>query len=52
MGASDEGAEMMTFLAPPFKWAEALGKKKKRFTSETHINDTGNAYFSVVVKTP
>ena len=24
MGASAEGAEMMTFLAPPFKWAEAF----------------------------
>jgi hypothetical protein len=24
MGASAEGAEMMTFLAPPFKWAPAL----------------------------
>lgn len=24
MGASAEGAEMMTFLAPPFKWADAL----------------------------
>ena len=24
MGASEEGAEMITFLAPPFKWAEAL----------------------------
>jgi len=24
MGASAEGAEMITFLAPPFKWAAAL----------------------------
>jgi hypothetical protein len=24
MGASAEGAEMMTFLAPPFRWAEAF----------------------------
>jgi hypothetical protein len=24
MGASAEGAEMTTFLAPPFRWAEAL----------------------------
>ena len=24
MGASADGAEMMTFFAPPFKWAEAL----------------------------
>src|SRR5690242_13872585 len=24
MGASAEGAEMTTFLAPPFKWAEAF----------------------------
>jgi hypothetical protein len=24
MGASAEGAEMTTFLAPPFMWAEAL----------------------------
>lgn len=24
MGASAEGAEMMTFLAPPLKWAEAF----------------------------
>jgi len=37
MGASDEGAEMMTFLAPPFKWAEALGKKKKKGTQQKRI---------------
>jgi hypothetical protein len=24
MGASAEGAEMITFLAPPFMWAEAF----------------------------
>src|ERR1700719_39672 len=24
IGASAEGAEMMTFLAPPFRWAEAF----------------------------
>lgn len=29
MGASAEGAEMMTFLAPPFKWREALGTKSR-----------------------
>merc|ERR1740117_239787 len=29
MGASPEGAEMMTFLAPPFKWAEAVSMEVK-----------------------
>ena len=29
MGASPEGAEMTTFLAPPFKWAEAASVEVK-----------------------
>ena len=29
IGASAEGADMMTFFAPPFKWAEALRTNKE-----------------------
>jgi hypothetical protein len=28
MGASEEGAEMITFFAPPFKWPEALANNQ------------------------
>jgi hypothetical protein len=32
MGASAEGAEMITFLAPPFKWPSALSSIAKSAT--------------------
>ena len=35
MGASAEGAEMMTFLAPPFKWAPALSMVVKTPVAST-----------------
>lgn len=35
MGASLEGAEMMTFLAPPLRWASALA-----FSVNTPVDST------------
>ena len=50
MGASAEGAEITTFLAPPVKWAEALSKADVR--DDTMKVARGEHYLSMVVKTP
>jgi hypothetical protein len=41
MGASAEGTEMMTFLAPPFKWADAFSVVVKTPWEQHQSNSSG-----------
>ena len=47
MGASAEGAEMMTLLAPPFKWAPAFSVVVKNASKMHDILSTGITPFDV-----